>query len=81
MEESRMPPFEPLAVDLRTAAKMLGVTRSTIYRGIQNGAFPKPTLRMGTMSPRWSLRVLKDFLAAGGVRKGEVSFKEKEVGK
>ena len=70
MKERGMSPIETLAVDISTVARMVGVTISTIYRGIQNGTFPKPTIRMGTMSPRWSLSVLKDFLAAGSMKGG-----------
>ncbi|MGW7414161.1 helix-turn-helix domain-containing protein [Streptomyces sp. NPDC054863] len=37
----------PVAVDARTAASILGVCVGTVYRLIQQGAFPCPVLRVG----------------------------------
>ncbi|MFJ1588817.1 helix-turn-helix domain-containing protein [Kitasatospora albolonga] len=37
----------PVAVDLRTAARALGVHSTTAYRLIRRGQFPCPVLRLG----------------------------------
>ncbi|WP_328913038.1 MULTISPECIES: helix-turn-helix domain-containing protein [unclassified Streptomyces] len=37
----------PVAVDLRTAARALGICCSTAYRLIRRGTFPCPVLRVG----------------------------------
>ncbi|MGW1431261.1 helix-turn-helix transcriptional regulator [Streptomyces sp. NPDC002431] len=37
----------PVAVDLRTAARALGIASTTAYRLISNGTFPCPVLRVG----------------------------------
>lgn len=37
----------PLAVDLRTAARALGICTATAYRLIRVGSFPCPVIRVG----------------------------------
>ncbi|MBX7554865.1 helix-turn-helix domain-containing protein [Streptomyces sp. tea 10] len=37
----------PVAVDLRTAARALGICSTTAYRLIRNDEFPCPVLRVG----------------------------------
>lgn len=37
----------PVAVDLRTAARALGICVETAYRLIHEGAFPCPVMRVG----------------------------------
>ncbi|MFE3883470.1 helix-turn-helix domain-containing protein [Streptomyces lydicus] len=37
----------PVAVDLRTAARALGICSATAYRLIHRGKFPCPVLRVG----------------------------------
>ncbi|MEW2065742.1 helix-turn-helix domain-containing protein [Streptomyces sp. NPDC007346] len=37
----------PVAVDLRTAAKALGIGSTTAYRLIREGQFPCPVIRVG----------------------------------
>lgn len=37
----------PVAVDLRTAAKALGICLGTAYRLVHRGTFPCPVLRVG----------------------------------
>lgn len=37
----------PLTLDVRTTAAAFGVSRSTIYRLIQDGSLPVPVLRFG----------------------------------
>lgn len=37
----------PVAVDLRTAAKALGIGSTTAYRLIREGQFPCPIIRVG----------------------------------
>lgn len=37
----------PLSLDARTTARAFGVSRTTIYRRIRDGALPVPVLRLG----------------------------------
>ncbi|MFI5985626.1 helix-turn-helix domain-containing protein [Streptomyces sp. NPDC051555] len=37
----------PVAVDLRTAARALGIGRATAYKLVRQGVFPCPVLRVG----------------------------------
>ncbi|MFG2176126.1 helix-turn-helix domain-containing protein [Streptomyces niveus] len=37
----------PVAVDLRTAARALGICTDTAYRLVRQGAFPCPVMRVG----------------------------------
>lgn len=39
----------PAAVDVRTAAEVLGVGRTAAYALIRNGNWPTPVLHLGTM--------------------------------
>ncbi|MFD3414473.1 helix-turn-helix domain-containing protein [Streptomyces cyaneofuscatus] len=53
----------PLIVDLRTAARALGLGRGTAYKLIHQGAFPCRVLRLG-----WQYRIpTADLLRALGI--------------
>ncbi|MYS23602.1 Helix-turn-helix domain-containing protein [Streptomyces sp. DvalAA-14] len=58
----------PLAVDLRTAARALGLCSATAYKLIHQGDFPCPVLRLG-----WQYRIpTTDLLRALGIEERPV---------
>lgn len=58
----------PLAVDLRTAARALGLCPATAYKLIQQDSFPFPVLRLG-----WQYRIpTADMLRTLGIEERPV---------
>lgn len=50
----------------KQVAEMLGVHRATLYRWLERGVFPPPTLKVGR-TVRWSRELVEQF-AREGVR-------------
>lgn len=53
--------IEPLLVDLEETKRIVGQSRSAIYEGIKQGAFPKP-IKIGAAS-RWVFAELEAWVA------------------
>lgn len=70
MRARKKPEGEPLAVSVSEVGRLFGVSRGQIYRLMKAGRFPKP-IRLGTMSPRWSVAELKAFAEKGGAIHGK----------
>jgi len=62
---------QPLAVSISEAGKLFGISRQQVYKLMKAGRFPKPAIRLGTMSPRWSMAELKAFAEKGGAIHGK----------
>lgn len=71
MRSRKKPEGEPLAVSVSEAGKLFGISRQQVYKLMKVGKFPKPGIRLGTMSPRWSVAELKAFAQKGGAIRGE----------
>ena len=54
-----------LAVCAREAARMLGVSRSQVFKLLAEKQFPEP-VRLGKRNPRWLIADLETFLQKGG---------------
>jgi len=60
MNES--PSTEPVLLDVaRVRARYGDMPRSTLYRLVQDGKFPKPAYPFGTSKPFWHVDDLKAF--------------------
>ena len=57
---SRMEPLERL-LTIKQIADETGISRSTIYRRMEEGTFPKP-VRIGPRATRWRASTIKDWL-------------------
>ncbi|WP_030464625.1 helix-turn-helix domain-containing protein [Kitasatospora sp. NRRL B-11411] len=66
----------PLSIDLRTAARAIGVCPDTAYRLIRLGAFPCPVLRLGR---RYRIATA-DLLRALGIEERPVYATDLETG-
>ena len=53
----------PLLVDAKEAARLLSISKSTLYSCLSAGMLPKP-IRFGR-SVRWSLEELRNWVRAG----------------
>lgn len=61
-----LPPPSPVqALRLREVAKLLGISRGTVYKRMQDSAFPKP-LRIGQRAVRWRLAEIEEWLRGRG---------------
>ncbi len=56
-----MSQIDPLLVDLEATKRIVGQSRSAIYEGIKQGAFPKP-IKIGAAS-RWVFAELQAWVA------------------
>lgn len=66
----------PLAVDLRTAARALGLCPATAYKLIHEDGFPCPVLRLG-----WQYRIpTADLLRALGIEERPVYLADLRAG-
>ncbi len=54
---------EPLLVDAKDVARMLGVSTRTLWRHVSSGQMPQP-VRFGK-STRWRLAEVKAWIASG----------------
>ncbi|PJN28200.1 helix-turn-helix domain-containing protein [Kitasatospora sp. CB02891] len=66
----------PLTIDLRTAARAVGVCPATAYKLIRLGAFPCPVLRVG-----WKYRIATaDLMRSLGIDERPVYAADMEAG-
>lgn len=56
-----------LAVSARDAARLLGISRSQVFKLLAAKQFPVP-VRLGKRNPRWLIADLETFLQKGGCR-------------
>ena len=56
-------PNQPLLVDIKMVAKLLGRSEQSICRDDERGRIPRPVMLGG--SKRWSLKDLRRWVAAG----------------
>lgn len=63
----RFTPFQSnrLAVSAREAGRMLGISRSQVFKLLAEKQFPEP-VRLGKRNPRWLIADLETFLQKGG---------------
>lgn len=54
-----------LAVSAREAGRMLGISRSQVFKLLAEKQFPEP-VRLGKRNPRWLIADLETFLQKGG---------------
>jgi predicted DNA-binding transcriptional regulator AlpA len=54
-----------LAVSAREAGRMLGISRSQVFKLLAEKQFPEP-VRLGKRNPRWLITDLETFLQKGG---------------
>lgn len=71
MRARKKPDGEPLAVTISEVGKLFAISRQQVYKLMKAGRFPKPAIRLGTMSPRWSVAELKAFAEKGGAIHGK----------
>jgi len=58
----------PEYVTSREIAARINVNKTTLYRWVEAGKFPRPAIRLGTQQPRWRM---SDYLAWEEARKTE----------
>lgn len=71
--------LHPIAVGADDAAAMLGISRATWDRLQSSGNLPAP-VKLSERCPRWSVRVLEDWLAAGGPPRDQWESMQRERG-
>lgn len=54
----------PQALTAPQVAAMLGIDRSSLYRWLDRGIFPKPNIKHGR-TVRWSRRAVERFIETG----------------
>jgi len=64
-EKLHLPNPIRLAVSAREAARMLGISRSQVFKLLAEKQFPEPVY-LGKRNPRWIVADLEKFLASGG---------------
>ena len=55
---------------VKDTAKLIGVSRSTVYRMVDDGQFPQP-IRIGTRASRWRLSEVMQWMESRPVATNE----------
>ena len=72
----RVFPMHDRLMRRREVEKILGISRSSIYRLMQEGKFPRP-VRIGPAAVRWKASDIATWLESRPVAKGEFASPER----
>jgi predicted DNA-binding transcriptional regulator AlpA len=64
--------IKPATMRASDISATVGIDRATLYRWLQRGIFPPPTIRVGR-TVRWSVAVVEKFIAEGVTDLSEVA--------